>query len=248
MNAESLKSIVKTEGKILGAALLLSTSSCTTFSPAEDARIEVYEPPKDRNEGIYYGDINWKQLMHLQQASFPQLTKQERDLIVSVNRKVNKEITYLSDREHYGLADLPVTEPKLSKPRAKGFPIGRYGDCEDYALTKKKRLASAGICPSRLFIALALIPTTDINKRHSVLIIPEGSQWRVLDNIDNRIEPASFLEKWWGWKFINPNYKYYKLSSKAREDNSKKSTLLTNSPKVQQKSHRKTRPSGIVNR
>lgn len=152
----------------------------------------------------------------MQRATFPRLTDGERSLLRRVNRKVNDEITYLSDEDNYGCLDFPMTEPSLHHPVAWGLPTARYGDCEDYALTKKKRIAERGMDPSRLFVVCTKVPSDEGPKRHIVLAVPEGSDWWILNNWDNRIEAASYLAKWWGWEFYWPRLDEYRRIIKAR--------------------------------
>jgi predicted transglutaminase-like cysteine proteinase len=156
--------------------------------------------------------LNKEQEEHLFSASFSRLTESERKLMVEVNREVNQDIIYLSDRENYGWLDVPVTEPRFRRPLRRFMPLARYGDCEDFALTKKQRLAARGLDASRLFVVRAKIPTGDGDgfKCHAVLVVPEGREWWVLNNSDNRIKPASFLMKWWDWDFYSPSFVQYR--------------------------------------
>src|SRR3712207_6500822 len=48
------------------------------------------------------------------------LTSEAQDLVAAVNQYVNRSITALTDREHWGLADLWT------------LPSDGRGDCEDY--------------------------------------------------------------------------------------------------------------------
>jgi hypothetical protein len=54
------------------------------------------------------------------------------------------------------------------------------------------------------------VPTPDGTENHVVLAVPEGSEWWVLNNWDNRIEPASYLAKWWDWDFYWPPFEQYR--------------------------------------
>lgn len=195
-------------------ALLLA--GCVGFKPVADAPIGVYAPPRDANSAEYHGMSNRRQVEHLRNGKFPRLTESERILLRRVNREVNDEITYLSDEDNYGCIDFPVAEPRLHHPVAWGLPTARYGDCEDYALTKKKRIVEQGMEPSRLFVVRAKVPTDAGLRRHIVLAVPEGSDWWILNNWDNRIEAASYLIKWWGWNFDWPPFDEYRRVARAR--------------------------------
>lgn len=115
-----------------------------------------------------------------------------------VNRQVNGEILYLSDMENYGVQDVHVTEPKITNPA--GMPKGKYGDCEDYALTKRSRLQKLGVSSSNMKVVTVDVPNRPV--LHSVLLVSSQSPsdpW-VLDSYDNIIYPKSKLEKK-GWRF-----------------------------------------------
>ena len=190
-------------------------AGCAT--PPEDAVVAEYRPPPG-NRSPYLGMLNFTQMRHMERATFPRLTAPERDEMRAVNRAVNHDIAYLSDAEDYGLAERQVTEPAAHKPLAFGYPTGRYGDCEDYALTKKARLVARGWEPSRLFVVVAGVPEHGETFRHAVVAVPEGSDWWILNNQHNTIELASALESWWGWRFIWPSFRDYRARLSAPPD------------------------------
>jgi len=192
---------------ILGAVIL--GTGCAT--PPNDAVAGPYREPRGPRSG-YEGLVNTRQTQHLLRGTFPRLTDTEWLALRRINREVNRDIVYLSDLDNYGVADRPVTEPSVRRPLARNWRPARYGDCEDYALTKKHRLARAGLSASRLFVLLVEVPDRHGLSRHSVLAVPEGSEWWILNNWHNEIERASTLERWWGWRFIRPRYDYYLLS------------------------------------
>ncbi len=94
------------------------------------------------------------------------------DLAVALNRKVNREVRQISDQTQYG------------RPDHWGLPTARGGDCEDFALLKKKLLVQAGVNPRRLLIATVL--DRDRNA-HAVLVLRTEEGDFVLDNLDDRI-------------------------------------------------------------
>lgn len=190
-------------------AAALSLAAC--LGPGGDAPLAAYrEPPGD--PANYAGLPNAAQNRQLRTATFPRLSTGERQLLHRVNDDVNREIHYLSDVMNYGKADYAVTEPPVRTPRFIRLPPDRYGDCEDYALTKKQRLAQAGFSASRTFVATASVPQDYGRTTHSVLAVPEGRDWWILNNWHNGIEQASVLERWWDWKFIRPRYDSYLLA------------------------------------
>lgn len=92
--------------------------------------------------------------------------------IVDINLEVNREINSKDDDVQYGIEDFWT------------LPDSGDGDCEDYALLKKKRLIEAGIPPGNLI----LTSVQDLqNNGHAVLIVRTAQGDMVLDNLTNRI-------------------------------------------------------------
>ena len=66
------------------------------------------------------------------------------------------------------------------------LPTRTGGDCEDFALLKKRELVSVGIDPSRLLLATVL----DRQRNpHAVLVFRSDAGDLVLDNLTNQIRP-----------------------------------------------------------
>ena len=92
----------------------------------------------------------------------------------AVNSRANRSIRPISDFNQYRVME------RWSLPTARG------GDCEDYALYKKRELIRAGIPAEQLLIAVVL----DRKRQpHAVLILRTGTQDLVLDNMNSRILP-----------------------------------------------------------
>ena len=197
---------------ILAAAAALLAACLAPFEDPVD--VPYLEPRGD--SAAYQGMLNEAQRRHLRSATFPRLTKDERRLLRRVNADVNRDIRYLSDAQNYAIPDRAVTEPPVRRPVLAGLPPARYGDCEDYALTKKQRLDRAGFSASRAFVALATVPEDYGRITHSALAVPEGGDWWILNNWDNQIQRASSLERLWEWEFISPRYDSYLLSVQTR--------------------------------
>ena len=196
---------------IVGAAALLT--AC--LGPVEDAVVAPYLEPRG-SLSAFEGMINETQSRHLRRTTFPQLSDAEHRLVRRINAEVNRDIRYLSDVLNYAVVDRAVTEPPVHQPALTRLAPARYGDCEDYALTKKHRLARAGFSRTRTFVALAMVPQDYGRITHSVLVVPEGNDWLVLNNWDNEIQHASQLEWWWEWQFIRPRYDAYLLAVQRR--------------------------------
>ena len=200
--------------------LAIVIAAASTFITAcvghvEDAVVAPYREPREK-PAVYEGMFNETQGRHLRGGTFPKLSDPQRRLLARINAQVNRDIQYLSDASNYATPDLAITEPLVRKPLLANLPPARYGDCEDYALTKKHRLAHARFSASRAFVALAMVPGDYGPITHSVLAVPEGGDWWILNNWDNLIQRASSLERWWDWEFIRPRYDSYLLSVQTR--------------------------------
>lgn len=90
-----------------------------------------------------------------------------RTLLDRVNRSVNAEIAPMTDLEVYGVAE-HWTIPAQGK-----------GDCEDYALLKRKRLMQAGWPASALLVTVVM---DERNEGHAVLTARTAHGDFILDN------------------------------------------------------------------
>lgn len=116
----------------------------------------------------------------------------------SVNDLVNAATTPKADREHYGRAEYwsIVTD---------GF-----GDCEDYAVTKRKNLIDQGIPSRSLRIAIVRTPR---GEPHAVLTVATDQGDYVLDNLQSAILPWAHTGYVWlsrqsargGWEWVALN-------------------------------------------
>ncbi len=123
-------------------------------------------------------------------------------LVQRINQKVNNSIIWQSDQDRYGRDELwtmPIS-----------FGLGRYGDCEDYALEKRQLLINKGIPSGALALATATSPRTG---RHAVLIIRTTQGEYVLDNTTAWVLPWQDTDYQWismqegedllGWRMID---------------------------------------------
>lgn len=101
-----------------------------------------------------------------------QLTRALWATIIDVNNVVNTMITPRTDMELWGV------EERWS------YPSSSYGDCEDYALEKRRRLIKAGIPAANLPITVVRQPNGD---GHAVLTINTNMGDFVLDNLEPRV-------------------------------------------------------------
>lgn len=90
-----------------------------------------------------------------------------------VNREVNRKVRPISDKAQYGRIE------HWSLPGSRG------GDCEDYALEKKRRLMELGMSGDQLLL------TTVLDRKrqpHAVLVLRTTSGDYVLDNLTSQIK------------------------------------------------------------
>lgn len=89
-----------------------------------------------------------------------------------INLAVNASTREISDEAQYARTEYWA------------LPTSRGGDCEDFALAKKKALIARGISPQRLLIATVLDRKSN---PHAVLVVRTEAGDVVLDNLTNRI-------------------------------------------------------------
>lgn len=101
---------------------------------------------------------------------------QEMKLVKQINRRVNASTREVTDQSQYKTREFWA------------LPTSLGGDCEDFALLKKRDLIEAGIDPRKLLIATVL--DTRRNS-HAVLVYRSSQGDLVLDNLTNRVKPWS---------------------------------------------------------
>jgi predicted transglutaminase-like cysteine proteinase len=113
-------------------------------------------------------------------------------LINSINDKVNRSVVAVTDLEHWGVAE------------SWDYPDDGRGDCEDYALEKRRLLMQAGL-PRQ---ALLMTVVSDLKAEgHAVLTIKTDQGDFVLDNQVEKVVPWTAT----GYRFVkrqsqeNPN-------------------------------------------
>ncbi|MGB3177271.1 MAG: transglutaminase-like cysteine peptidase [Albidovulum sp.] len=113
----------------------------------------------------------------------PRPTAQMLQIARLINRDVNARTRNLSDNQQYGREEYWA------------LPTARGGDCEDFALEKKRRLIEAGLPPQALLIATVLDRSRN---PHAVLVMRTDQGDYVLDNL------RSGLSRWHltGYSFL----------------------------------------------
>lgn len=107
--------------------------------------------------------------------------------IIEVNNSVNTRIMPKTDLENYGVEDYWT------------FPDNGYGDCEDYALEKRRELMSAGVPAGDLLITVARLANGD---GHAVLTVRTSLGEFILDNLETKV-----------LSFADTDYTYLKRQS-----------------------------------
>ena len=101
-----------------------------------------------------------------------ELTRKLWATIVAVNNSVNTRITPRTDMEQWG------------KEEVWSYPDNGFGDCEDYALEKRRELMSAGIPAGNLLMTVARQPNGD---GHAVLTVRTSLGEFILDNLESKV-------------------------------------------------------------
>ncbi|MDR7230973.1 putative transglutaminase-like cysteine proteinase [Caulobacter sp. BE264] len=113
----------------------------------------------------------------------------ERDqmkLLNKVNQQVNRDVRKANDSDLYG------QEEYWALPRLIDGKL--YGDCEDFALEKRRQLIAAGVPESSLSLAVAV---TARGEGHAVLMVSLKSGDWVLDNLTPWATPWADLNYRW---------------------------------------------------
>jgi predicted transglutaminase-like cysteine proteinase len=120
--------------------------------------------------------------------------------IEEVNLAVNLAIKPMDDQRHYGRAEYW------------NIPTDGFGDCEDYALTKRRDLIAAGFPAQALRIAVVV---TWRGESHAILTVVTDHGDYVLDNLTSRIQSWDDTDyRWverqdpskaWGWVSLDPS-------------------------------------------
>jgi predicted transglutaminase-like cysteine proteinase len=155
---------------VLAVALTAMTAGAGPVLASSDAfltaRMTVSSPAGANNLCARYG---WA----CSRSAAPRpISGAHLDLAIRMNRQINREVRSISDQGQYGRAEYWA------------LPTSRGGDCEDFALIKKKRLIEAGLDPQMLLISTAL----DRNRNaHAVLIMRTVQGDFVLDNLRDEV-------------------------------------------------------------
>ena len=147
---------------LTGAGMLLGAQGAVAQDAFLAARMTVSAPAGAQNLCARFP------FACLSSGAETRVSGQQVDLAIKVNRQINRQVRSISDQAQYR-----VTEHWA-------LPTARGGDCEDFALLKKKRLIEAGFDPQTLLISTAL----DRNRvAHAVLVMRTSQGDFILDNL-----------------------------------------------------------------
>lgn len=101
-----------------------------------------------------------------------ELTRQFWTAIVDINNAVNAEVTPRTDLENFGQEEYWA------------YPDNGFGDCEDYALEKRRRLIALGVPAGDVLMTVVRQPNGD---GHAVLTVRTSGGEFILDNLNSRV-------------------------------------------------------------
>lgn len=113
-----------------------------------------------------------------------ELTRQLWAAIIEINNRVNSAVTPRTDMEMWG------------KEEVWSYPTN-IGDCEDYAIEKRRQLMAVGVPAGNLLITVARQPNGD---GHAVLTVRTSRGEFILDNLEPRVmawsdTPYTYLKR-----------------------------------------------------
>jgi predicted transglutaminase-like cysteine proteinase len=100
------------------------------------------------------------------------MTSQLLRQITAVNLSVNTRVKPMSDLDNYG------------KEEWWAYPEDGFGDCEDYALEKRRELIAGGVAVSNLLMTVVRKPD---GEGHAVLTVRTDKGDFILDNLTNKV-------------------------------------------------------------
>ena len=113
-----------------------------------------------------------------------ELTRKLWSAIIEINNAVNAAVEPRTDMEIWG------------KEEVWSYPTN-VGDCEDYALEKRRRLMAIGVAPADLLMTVARQPNGD---GHAVLTVRTSRGDFILDNLEGKVKlwsetPYTYLKR-----------------------------------------------------
>lgn len=166
-------------------ALLASGATTTSVNAQSTAGLPVASLPAEAS-GDARAPFAWVEFckryagecrVNLAEPEKIKLTPQIWKTLVAMSARVNKEIEAVTDEDHWGVID-----------RWDLAEDGK-GDCEEYVLVKRKRLAEEAGIPRRAMNVTVVLD--EQNAGHAVLMVRTDRGDFVLDNKRNAVLPWS---------------------------------------------------------
>jgi predicted transglutaminase-like cysteine proteinase len=104
------------------------------------------------------------------------LTDKAMREIQQVNAWVNRSVEAVSDMDHWGVVD------------RWDLPMDGKGDCEDYALMKRKMLIERGFPRQALLVTVV---RDQQNEGHAILTVKTNGGEFILDNLNDEVKPIN---------------------------------------------------------
>ncbi len=160
--------------RLLKAAVAFAiTGIC--FQPASAAQNQRMKTSGSTSQPIGHYDYCKQQeadcRLTTRNTSPVKLTRERWQEMVRINTHANQTIVPVTDQDYYGREELWVMPEK-------------YGDCEDYALVKRKRLMELGWPASSLLVTVVRQLSGD---GHAVLTVRTDRADYILDNLNDEI-------------------------------------------------------------
>jgi predicted transglutaminase-like cysteine proteinase len=157
----------------LAAAVIAAWGTCVSLASAEvlGPHLETHGPADPPKGFVGFCDTGpWACGSNI--SIRKRLRTDIRQIAIDVNNRVNRTIKPETDMEQYGVEERWT------------LPVSGKGDCEDYALLKKKMLIERGVPAQRLLLTVVFTPK---NERHLVLVLRTNEADLVLDNLEQRV-------------------------------------------------------------
>jgi len=120
------------------------------------------------------------------------LTAAAMKKIRQVNAYVNRKIEAVSDMDHWGVVD------------RWDYPTDGKGDCEDFALLKRRMLMAAGF--PRQALLMTVVKESN-GEGHAILTVKTDRGEFALDNLDDAVKP-----------WANTGYRFVKRQSESNQN------------------------------
>ncbi|MGR9197192.1 transglutaminase-like cysteine peptidase [Rhizobium leguminosarum] len=157
------------KGGLLAGAIIMAMAGSGQAMPASMVLAGNASPPIGHYE---FCKANPTECVEVGGDAGPAILNEDRwKEILKVNYTVNSTIQPMTDEQIYGV------EERWAYPRT-------VGDCEDYALLKRKMLIDDGFSPSDTLITVVLQPN---GEGHAVLTVRTDHGDFILDNMRNKV-------------------------------------------------------------